>query len=95
MTPMNSTNSSFSEAVSRPVLRGLAIVLVTGLIAGPSTAGADDIVLRWNNTPVTARADFSVLVANTPIGSRAKVAVWRSGQELSLEVAVGERPMID
>jgi serine protease Do len=54
-----------------------------------------DIVLRWNDTPVTARADFSMLVANTPIGSRAKVAVWRSGAELVLEVAVGERPLID
>ena len=54
-----------------------------------------DIVLRWNEKPVAARADFSVLVGNTPIGSRAKVAVWRNGQELLLEVAVGERPLID
>jgi len=45
---MNSTHSSFPGSVSRSVLRGLAILLVTGLISGPSTAGADDIVLRWN-----------------------------------------------
>jgi len=51
-----------------------------------------DIVLRWNDTAVNARADFSVLVGNTPIGSRAKVTVLRSGNELSLEVVVGERP---
>ncbi len=45
---MRSTNSRFSGAVSRSGLRVLAIVLVTGLISGPSTAWADDIVLRWN-----------------------------------------------
>ena len=45
---MNSTNSSFPGAVSRSRLRVLAIVLVAGVISGPSTAWADDIVLRWN-----------------------------------------------
>ena len=45
---MNSAISSFREAVSRSVLRVSAIVLVAGLISGPATARADDIVLRWN-----------------------------------------------
>jgi serine protease Do len=54
-----------------------------------------DIVLRWNHRPVSTRADFSILVGNTPIGSRAKVAVWRKGVEMNLEVVVGERPPLD
>ncbi|HYT74427.1 MAG TPA: hypothetical protein VEL79_06745 [Vicinamibacterales bacterium] len=45
---MNSAISSFRGAVSRSVLRVSAIVLVAGLISGPATARADDIVLRWN-----------------------------------------------
>ena len=45
---MNSAISSFREVVSRSVLRVSAIVLVAGLISGPATARADDIVLRWN-----------------------------------------------
>jgi len=45
---MNSTNSSFPGAVSQLVLRVLAVVLLSGVISGPATARADDIVLRWN-----------------------------------------------
>ena len=45
---MNSAISNFRGAVSRSVLRVSAIVLVAGLISGPATAGAGDIVLRWN-----------------------------------------------
>lgn len=58
MRPMNSTNSRFPGAVSRSVVRGLAIVLVTGLISGPSTAGADDIV-RWNEIAVRTATSTS------------------------------------
>jgi hypothetical protein len=45
---MHSTNSSFPGTASRLVLRVLAIVLLSGVISGPATARADDIVLRWN-----------------------------------------------
>jgi len=45
---MNWTYSSFTGAASRLVLRVLAIVLLSGVISGPATARADDIVLRWN-----------------------------------------------
>ena len=45
---MNSAIRNFRGAASRSVLRVSAIVLVAGLISGPATARADDIVLRWN-----------------------------------------------
>jgi hypothetical protein len=45
---MNSINSSFHGAARRSVLRGVAIVVVAGLLSVPSTAAAQDIVLRWN-----------------------------------------------
>ncbi len=45
---MNAAISSFGGGVRRSVLRVAAIVLVAGLISGPATARADDIVLRWN-----------------------------------------------
>jgi hypothetical protein len=45
---MNSGISSFRKAMSRSLLRVSAIVLVVGLVSGPATARADDIVLRWN-----------------------------------------------
>ena len=51
-----------------------------------------DVILRWNNTVVVAPSDLTLLVQQTPIGSKAKVVVFRGGQELALEVVVGERP---
>ena len=77
MKPTNSTNSSFSGAVSRSVLRGVAIVLVTGLISGPSTAGADDIVLRWNEiSALTATATTPFNQAR--VGAIVQLAVFEA-----------------
>ncbi len=59
-----------------------------GLLAG-------DIIVRWNDVAVSSSADLSDAVGNTPIGSRAKVIVWRDGQELTFHVTVGERPLFD
>jgi len=74
---MNSTNSSFLGAVSRSVLRGLAIVLVTGLISGPSTAWADDIVLRWNE--IAARTATATSPFNQArVGAIVQLAVFEA-----------------
>ena len=64
---MNSTDSSFPARVYRSALLVLAIVLFTGLISGPATARADDIVLRWNE--ISART----ATATTPF-NQARVA---------------------
>lgn len=56
---------------------------------------AGDVVVRWNDTVVADPTELMRLVAKTPIGSRAKVAIFRDGQELTLDVMVGERPPID
>jgi len=45
---MHSTKSSSPGAKYRSAFLVLAIVLFTGLISGPASARADDIVLRWN-----------------------------------------------
>jgi len=51
-----------------------------------------DVVVRWNDKEVTSPAMLSNFVAQTDIGSTAKVQVNRAGQELSFDVKVGERP---
>lgn len=45
---MNAPISGFGGSLTRSVLRVSAIALVAGLVCGPATARADDIVLRWN-----------------------------------------------
>jgi serine protease Do len=74
-------------------------VYIVGIVPQPegspaARAGihAGDVVIRWNDAAIRTPADLSRLVAKTPIGSRAKVVVIRSEQELALEVVVGERP---
>jgi hypothetical protein len=74
---MNSTNSNFPGAVSRSVLRGVAIVVVTGLLLGPSTAGAQDIVLRWNE--IAARTATTTSPFNQArIGAIVQLAVFEA-----------------
>jgi hypothetical protein len=77
MTPKNSTNSSFVGAVTRSVLRGLAIMLVTGLVSSPSAAGAQDIVLRWNQIAAqtaTATSPFN----QARVGAIVQLAVFEA-----------------
>jgi serine protease Do len=56
---------------------------------------AGDVILRWNGTAVPTLDDLRRLVALTEIGSTALVVVYRDGQELTLEVIVGERPPLE
>jgi S1-C subfamily serine protease len=74
-------------------------VFIASLVPEPSGSPAAragiqpaDILIRWNDAAIIGRTDLQLLVAKTPIGSRAKIAVLRKGQELMLEVVVGERP---
>ena len=51
-----------------------------------------DVILKWNDTTVNMPIDLMRLVGKTPIGSRAKVIIFRAGTEITLDVVVGERP---
>ncbi len=74
---MNSTTSTFSGAISRSVLRGLAIIVVAGLVSGPSTAAAQDIVLRWNE--IAARTGTATSPFNQArIGAIVQLAVFEA-----------------
>jgi serine protease Do len=61
-----------------------------------ATAGIQrgDVLLRWNDADVTSPAELRKLVEKTQIGSKAKVVVLREGNEVSLEVTVGQRPVL-
>jgi len=50
-----------------------------------------DIVTHWNGEEVKDPNHLSTLVARTPIGSDASVKVFRNGQEIQMQITVGER----
>src|SRR5262245_12348516 len=74
---MNSTHSNFPGAVSRSVLRGVAIVVVTALLSGPSTAAAQDIVLRWNEI-AAATATTTSPFNQARVGAIVQLAVFEA-----------------
>jgi serine protease Do len=53
---------------------------------------AGDVVLKWNNQPISHRAELSNAVAATEIGSVARIVVFRRGEQLEMDVRVGLRP---
>jgi S1-C subfamily serine protease len=81
------------------VTRGPA---AAGGIRGPSEVGrlgnlrvpvGADYVLAIDGEPVATDRDVMVLLETKHrVGDRVKVTVWREGQVLDIEVALGERP---
>jgi serine protease Do len=51
-----------------------------------------DIVLTWNDVPITSPAQMTNVISATAVGSGAKLTIWRDGEEMPLEIKVGERP---
>ena len=48
-----------------------------------------DIITAYNGTAIKTPRDLAMAVAKTPAGSKAKLTVWRNGQEQTLDVAIG------
>jgi serine protease Do len=61
----------------------------------PAAAGGirnGDVVLRFNNQEVREMRTLPRIVAETEVGARVPVVVWRNGREETLTVTVGEAP---
>lgn len=62
---------------------------------GPAEAAGiekGDVILRYNDSAVKCVSDLPMMVARTPIGSTARIAVFRKGGEKSLKLKVAEAP---
>ncbi|MFV1950642.1 MAG: Do family serine endopeptidase [Nitrospinota bacterium] len=63
---------------------------------GPAYGGGlrqGDIILKYDGKEVNDVNQLRNLVARTPVGKKARVAVFRFGSNLEFEVEVGEQPM--
>ena len=54
-----------------------------------------DIVLTWNGVPIISPVQMTTVISDTEIGSGAKLTIWRDGEEMPLEIMVGERPLMN
>jgi serine protease Do len=72
-------------------------VLVSEVPPGSPAAKAGvksgDVLLAYNGQPVTNYRDLSLAVAGTKVGTTAKLKLLRQGQEMTLDLTVGERPL--
>jgi serine protease Do len=62
---------------------------------GPAAAAGlrnGDVVLRFNGQEVREMRNLPRIVADTPVGRTVPIVVWRDGQEVTLQVTVGELP---
>jgi len=81
-----------------PAAAGAIVVLVVDDPHVPSPAKdaglqMGDVVVSWNGKPVDKSAELIRMVAMTEIGSTAQVELLRSGQKLTMQVRVAERPL--
>jgi S1-C subfamily serine protease len=51
-----------------------------------------DIIVKWDKQPARNKTNLSRLVARTKVGTSAEVVVWRRGEQITLNVVVGQRP---
>jgi len=80
-----------AESLGLDKARGALIASVSD--PGPAKeAGiqAGDVVLTFNNQPVGEMRTLPRIVADTAIGGKVPVSVWRQGKELKFSVKVGE-----
>lgn len=77
--------------------KGVLVRSLTDERLGESPARAagvlpGDVILKWNSRPVGSPAALVAEVAGTNIGQTVPIVILRDGQELELDVTVGERP---
>ncbi len=80
-------------------MRGVRVGQVVDQPAGGSPAlkagvAVGDVILQWNGKDVNSPADLTNIVGQTEIGTIVEMALWRDGQEMTLQVEVGRRPVM-
>lgn len=72
-----------------------SVVIAEVQKGGPADAGKlrpYDVVLEFNNKKITSPNEFSDAVADSEVGSKASLKIYRDGKHITLNVVIGERP---
>jgi serine protease Do len=87
------------QPVTEEIAEGLDLSDTDGvLVAGVPEDGpafksgikAGDVILKFNGEEVTEPRELSRLVAESKVGSKVSVELWRSGKTMNVEVVLGE-----
>ena len=88
---IQSVSEEIADSLSLKAPRGALVASVTE--GGPAAAAgikAGDVVLSFNGREVDEMKRLPRIVAETEIGKKVDVAVWRDGKEIHLPVTIGE-----
>jgi serine protease Do len=87
------------QPVNEDLASGLGLDEPLGVVVADVTDGAPadqagieigDVLLEFAGQAITDQVRLPRLVANTEIGSTVPVTVWRDGEEMTLEITVGD-----
>jgi serine protease Do len=82
-----------AKSFSLPQQKGVLIADVQpGSPAASAGVKSGDVLLEYNGQAINNSKDLSFAVAATKVGVPTKLKVFRQGQELTIDVKVGERP---
>lgn len=88
---IQSVSDEIAESLSLKSPRGALVASVSE--GGPAAAAgirAGDVILTFNGRDVDEMKRLPRIVAETEIGKRVDVSVWRDGKEMRLPVTIGE-----
>jgi serine protease Do len=89
------------QEVTPEIAKGLGIAKDQGALIADVTQGSPaakaglkqgDVILSFDAHAVNKVRDLPLVVAQTPVGRKAKVELWRNGKRESLDVTIGEMP---
>jgi serine protease Do len=96
---MDEVTDELADRLGLNVPQGAYVVKLVDIIGNSPARSAGiksgDVIVRWNDNDIVNPATLTRLVGKTQIGSEARVVVVRAGNQLELNVAVGERPTLD
>ena len=89
------------QPVTQDLARQFKLDRAVGALVGQVTPGgpaekagikAGDIITSFQGQPINQGSMLPALVAETPVGTKAQVGIWRDGREQTVTVTIGELP---
>ncbi|MGF1560613.1 MAG: Do family serine endopeptidase [Geminicoccaceae bacterium] len=90
---IQTVTDDIAESLGLPGSEGALVAAITP--DGPADAGGirqGDVILQFDNKTVDRMRSLPRIVAETEIDKEVDVLIWRDGEEITLQVAVGEFP---
>ncbi len=86
-------DDELAESVGLKEIRGAFVAeVIPGTAAEKAGIREEDVILKFDGQEVKDMADLQMKVANTPVGKRVSVVVWRERKEFSLPMVISEMP---